>query len=278
MEQTKELAPYEGAIYDKAVKVNFVKLVGEEKYLKEVIFAVQTVRDSNALQKCAPNSLKNAIMNIALTGASLNPTLQQAYLIPRAGKCCLDFSYRGLCKIATDSGGVYDIDATVVHEKDVFDYEMGLEPYLKHKPSLDPDPGAPIYVYAVAILPPGNIKKFIVLNKKEIEKVKKTSQAKSGPWVDWEEEMWRKTAVKKLYKLLPQTERMSTAVAVLNAHEGLSKASKAAELEKRFGFNQESVEGELEQEETTCPNTNETAVKEQCEICKEKEGCPERQI
>lgn len=275
MAEERALAPYEGAIYDKAVKQNFVKLVGEDKYLKEIIFAVQTVRESDSLQKCAPNSLKNAIMNIALTGASLNPTLQQAYLIPRKGKCCLDFSYRGLCKIATDSGGVYDIDATVVHEKDFFDYEMGLDPYLKHKPSLDPDPGPPIYVYAVAILPPGNIKKFIVLNKKEIEKVKKTSQAKSGPWVEWEEEMWRKTAVKKLYKLLPQTERMSTAVAVLNAHEGLAKPSKAEELEKRMGFNNEdgkTIDGEIEPEKKLCPTTNQW---ENCDECKDKSACPE---
>ncbi|MBW2645069.1 MAG: recombinase RecT [Deltaproteobacteria bacterium] len=104
---------YEVAIYDEKVKSSFVEVVDESKYTKEVIFAVQAFRGNNALQKCAPQSIKNAIINVALTGTTLNPVLQQAYLIPRDGKCCLDFGYRGLCKIATDAGGVIDIDASL---------------------------------------------------------------------------------------------------------------------------------------------------------------------
>lgn len=265
---------YEVQIYDQKVKGVFLEVANEKTYLKEIIFAKQQFDNSDALQKCAPNSIRNAIVNVALTGATLNPALQQAFLIPRKGKACLDFSARGLTQIAVSSGGVLDMDADVVYEKDEFVYERGLNPVLVHKPFMGGDKGKKKFVYATAVLPSG-LKKFIVLDALEIEAIKKSSIALSKgadtPWKgDFDGEMWRKSAIKKLYKYLPQTERMSTAVAVLNAHEGLNKASKAAELERRFGYNQE------EDEATTCPNTNEAAIKEQCELCKEKDGCPER--
>lgn len=207
-------------------KSGFMAVVNDEiKFKKEVMFAFQVLRGNELLQKCDPQSIQNAVVNLALTGATLNPALAQAYLVPRGGKCCLDISYRGLVKIATDSGSVIDIDATVVYEKDEFDYEMGLTPRLKHIPSLEPDPGKPMFVYAVAIFPSG-YRKFIVLNRKEIDKVKATSKASSGPWVQWESEMMRKTAVKKLYKLLPQTDRMGEAIALVNEAEGLETRGK----------------------------------------------------
>lgn len=227
---------YDVVVYDQKVKDSFIKVTDEKTYLTEIIFAYQAISESEYLQKCSPESLRSAIVNIALTGVTLNPLLHQAYIVPRKGKACLDISYRGLVKIATDGGGVLDVDATVVHEKDVFQYEQGLNPILKHIPCLDDDPGKPTFVYAKAILPPfpPGITKFIVLSAKEIEKVKKTSAAGSGPWLTWEEEMWRKTAVKKLSKLLPLSDRLALAVSVLNEHEGIEPGRKAKEVMNRF--------------------------------------------
>lgn len=260
---------YEVVLADQKIKNAFLQVADEETYLKEIIFAKQAVENNEALQKCDRGSLRNAIFNVALVGATLNPALHQAFLVPRKGKVCLDMSYRGLVKIATDSGGVIDVDATVVHDKDDFYYEQGLTPILKHIPMIDGDPGPLKFVYAIATLHNG-IKKFIVLSKDEIEKVKSTSQAKSGPWSEWYDEMARKTAVKKLYKLLPQTDRMSTAVSVLNEHEGLTKDSqvKAIEVMKRF---------EPEEKKDTlvaCPEKQAMIPMSECENCKQREGCP----
>jgi recombination protein RecT len=283
MAEERALQPYENQIYDMKVKKTFLEVTNEKTYLKEVIFAKQAFDASDSLQKCAPASIRNAIVNVALTGATLNPALQQAFLIPRKGKACLDFSYRGLTQIAISSGGVLDIDASVVYENDEFEYHLGLYPDLNHRPCMDGNRGNMEYVYAVAILP-SQIRKFIVLDKKEIDAIKKSSVAFSKgsdtPWKgDFEAEMWRKTAVKKLYKLLPQTERMSTAVTVLNQHEGLEKPSKAAELEKRFEYNQEKVvEGEVydadKDAKISCANTGKEASVGTCKSCKDREGCP----
>lgn len=256
----------------------FVRVAGEDKWNREVVFALQAIRASDALQKSDPESIKNAVVNIALTGASLNPALQQAFLIPRKGKACLDFSYRGLSKIAVDSGGVVDIDATVVYENDDFYYEMGLHPVLHHVPCLGGDRGKMKYVYAVSVLPSG-LRKFIVLDAKEIEKIKKVSAyGNAGPWKEWESEMWRKSAVKKLYKLLPQTDRMSTAVSLSNEAEvELRNNKKADDVVARFI--QTKTDDAIEMIE--CPNTmdddgnKQSVPKSTCETCQTgKAECP----
>jgi phage RecT family recombinase len=223
-----------------SAKQGFLTIASEKTWNKEIIFALQIFRGNETLQKSDPQSIRNAIVNIATTGATLNPALKQAFLIPRkvndVTMCCLDFSYRGLASLAIDTGAVLDMDATAVHEKDKFEYEMGLEPKLVHKPCMEQDAGSMTHVYAIAILKNG-IRKFIVLNKAEVEKVRQASQAPNSPmWVKWYEEGARKTAIKKLYKLLPQNEKMSEAIEIINKHEGIDfDAKQPSKLEERLG-------------------------------------------
>lgn len=256
---------YQVVIYDKKIKERFLEVVDEKTYNKEIIFAKQAFDNNEGLQKCSKESIRNSIVNIALTGASLNPALQQAYLIPRKGKCCLDFSYRGLCKIAVDSESVYDIDATAVFEGDEFEYEMGLYPRLVHKPKMHTtDKPEVIAAYAVATLHHG-IKKFVVLDREKLDRARKSAQSQNV-WNAHFDEMAKKTAVKLLYKLLPQTERMSVAVKALNEHEGIKEVSNAERLKARFDDNIEMIE---------CPNKeNESVPIADCKDCDYKVGCP----
>lgn len=231
----KELTKWEKAIV--GTKKAFLQIADEKTFVKECSFALQAFKASTALQQCPLPTIQDAVMNIALTGATLNPALQQANLIPRRVKgtmiCCLDFTYRGLIKLATKEGAVVDMDADVVYEGDEFYYERGLTPVLKHVPALDREKSAKVkFVYAVALLP-GNIKKFIVLNKNDIDKVRASSVASDSPmWKDWYEEGARKTAIKKLYKMLPQTEQISEAIRVLNAHEGVDFVTREKEIKR----------------------------------------------
>ena len=235
--------PYE--LWAISAKDSFLALAPEKKWKQEIFHALTILRNNEELQKCDLESIKNAVINVASTGASLNPSYRQAYLIPRKGKCCLDFSYIGLAKLATDSGAVLKLDAYVVHEKDrKFDYWYGLNPDIIHLPSLEQDQGAMTHVYAVADLKNG-LKQFIVLTKAEVEKVRMSSQAPNSPmWKSWPEEGARKTAVKKLYKLLPQTEQMSEAISLLNEHEGIDfDAKQPSKLEERLGQDIEKSSG-----------------------------------
>ena len=269
---------YEIAVADRKIKDRFLEVVTEKDYNREINFAIQAIRGNALLQKCDEQSIRNAIVNVALTGATLNPALQQAFLIPRKGRCCLDFSYRGLCKIAVDSDSVYDIDAVPVFEGEEFYFEQGLNPVLIHKPKLFEDDKEKklIAVYAIATLHHG-IKKFVVLDKEKIERAKKSSQT-DNVWKAHYDEMAKKTAVKLLYKLLPQSERMSTAVAVINEHEGLvaKDERKAKEVMDRFGISPKvDVSTSAETEELiACPDKSAMVPSSECSECKKRKGCP----
>ena len=151
----------------------FIEATGKKTWLREIAFALQILRANKAsFEKCNPDSIRDAVLNIALTGATLNPAMQQAFLIPRTLKgrglcCCLDFSYRGLVGIATSSGAVLDVDASCVYKGDEFYYEMGLKPILQHKPKGERDPKKLTHVYAVATLK-NRLKKFLVMKKENM--------------------------------------------------------------------------------------------------------------
>jgi recombination protein RecT len=277
-------------------KQSFLAVCDEKTWNKEIVFALQAIRKSDALQAVAeknPQSITNAVVNIALTGATLNPALQMAFLIPRTvdglPTCCLDFSYRGFCNVAVSSGGVVDMDADCVFDNDFFYYERGAEPKLQHVPfAMRNDKpegetkGKFKFVYATALIPDGNgknIVKFIVLDKEEVEKVRKSSKQPNGPmWRDWYEEGARKTAIKKLYKLLPQTDRMSQAVAIVNEHEGIEKGSPgsaAADLMDRFGFREEPEDAEVrEAGPDLCPECQKVRIMGKCHNPQCPEGEP----
>lgn len=234
-------------------KQSFLAVIADEKvWAREIMFAMQILRGNELLQKANPESIRNAVTNIALCGTTLNPAMNMAYLVPRDGRCCLDISYRGLAQIAMDSGGVKHIAPRLVYTFDDFEYweDDGI-PHVKHSPSFTPpkeftdDPAGAFWKhlvcgYVVATLPDGTKIVTQPLPLWKLEKAMNTSKTSSGktPWRTHPDEMCLKTLVKHAYKLLPQTDRMSTAVAVVNEHEGieLERKSAAAEVMSRFNF------------------------------------------
>lgn len=201
-------------------------------FKKEALFAMQLLKGNDFLLKTAqnkPDSLENAIMNIAAIGITLNPAQKEAYLVPRGGQVCLDISYMGLIKLATDSGSVSWVQADIVRKNDVFEY-LGVGQKPAHR--FDPfgDRGEMVGAYCVAKLNTGDFLTTI-MSKAEIEEIKnKTSQAKSGPWQTFFEEMAKKTVIKRAAKLWPKSERVQEAVEILNQHEGID-FSKGAHVE-----------------------------------------------
>lgn len=190
-------------------------------YQREASFAMQFVAASDYLKKCSPDSLRNAVVNVASVGLSLSPALKLAYLVPRDHKACLDISYIGLVKIATDSGAVAAVHATIVRANDEFEYADGFTaPKHKFNPfDSAADRGDVIGVYSVAKLANG-ITLIETLSLEEINKIKSVSKAKSGPWVEWFEEMAKKSVLKRASKLWPRTERLSKAVQIIDEHQG----------------------------------------------------------
>lgn len=196
-------------------------------FAQECLFARQQILKNDYTLKVAgnnPNSLQAAILNVAAIGISLNPANAHAYLVPRDGQICLDVSFRGLVKLATDSGAIKWAKVELVYENDEFVW-LGPAQQPEHRADPFSDRGTLKGGYCIAKLPDGEML-VEVMKVEEINKVRDTSKAfqnNKGPWVDWPEEMAKKTIIKRAYKSWPQTpnrQRMDEAVSVLHETEG----------------------------------------------------------
>jgi recombination protein RecT len=116
--------------------------------------------------------------------------------------------YAGLLKKVRNTGELVSISANVVYERDHFDYELGDEERIVHKPAIG-DRGKPIAAYAIAKLKSGGIERE-VMDATAIRQVQSVSRATSddGPWAKWPDEMARKTVIRRLYKRLPSSTEM----------------------------------------------------------------------
>lgn len=166
--------------------------------------AVTLIGTNPALARCTPESFLGALMTASQLGLEPGP-LGEAYLVPYGQQVTFIPGYRGLIKLAYQSGMVADIGAHVVRENDEFDFAHGLAPYLTHKPAWRVNRGAPVGVYAAANLANGR-QVFVVLAHAQVEAIRHRSRAKdNGPWkTDWDA-MARKTAIRQLARWLPMS-------------------------------------------------------------------------
>ena len=93
-----------------------------------------------------------------------------------------------------------------MYENDEFEYELGLDPVLKHVPYKGADKGSPVYFYAVFKLKNGGYG-FEVMSAEEVRAhAKKYSQSFGSDYSPWKtnfEEMAKKTVLKKALKYAP---------------------------------------------------------------------------
>lgn len=164
------------------------------------------VASNPQLARCSQTSLIGALLCSAQCGLEPNTSLGQAYVIPYGDKAQFQISYKGLIELAHRSGQLKDISAHIVYENDTFEYELGLEPKLKHIPAMK-DRGEIIGAYAVYHLNSGGYG-FEFMSKADIEKhrIKYSKvRSKDSPWVTSWESMALKTVVKKCLKYAPMS-------------------------------------------------------------------------
>lgn len=179
--------------------------------------ALTAVRSNPALAKCSPQSFLGSLLQASQLGLEVNTPLGQAYLIPYNDVCTLVIGYQGMLDLSRRSGMVKAIYAHPVFQGDTFNYELGLEPKLQHKPC--EEPGDLTHVYAVARLTDGE-PIFTVLTKRDVERYRNRSRAKSsGPWMTDYVAMALKTSVRRLFRWLPKSAEQALAVAIDEAGE-----------------------------------------------------------
>jgi recombination protein RecT len=181
------------------IKKILPKHIDSTRFIASVI---NTIKSNKKLLLCDQSSLLGAFMVSAQLGLEVG-ILGQCYVIPYYNKdqkiTCAEFQfgYKGLITLAERTGKLKDLYAHTVHENDFFEYELGLERRLVHKPSMS-DRGEIIGAYAV-IRTSNDGLFFKYFSRDEVLKrkhVSKSSGSESSPWKLWEEEMFNKTALK----------------------------------------------------------------------------------
>ncbi len=211
-----------------SIRESFEAMKSEVDFTKELQFAIQALQKNSYLAGIAaknPNSLRNAMINVSAIGLSLNPALKLAYLVPRGTEVCLDISYMGLAQLATDSGSILWVQAQAVFEKDKFtDNGLGEKPTHVSKPFAKRGKVVGYYCIAKTI---DNEFLTTIMSLDEVLAIRDRTELwkknpGSGPWHTDQDEMGKKTAVKRGYKLWPKNERLAKAIDVLNEHEGIN--------------------------------------------------------
>lgn len=183
---------------------------------------VTAVANKPELLECDSASLLKACAEAAELGLSLNPHLGEAWILTvwnkklndgKGGyKAQLRPGFIGLMKLAKQSGDIKQIVAQIRYKNDP--WKMIQVPPDMHHEAADGDRGERMGSYCWWQLKDGTVQ-FEYIEAEKVLKIKARSSSKNkegdvvGPWVTDEDEMWRKTAVRRARKYMPQSPEMA---------------------------------------------------------------------
>jgi recombination protein RecT len=191
--------------------------------------ALTCIRTNPDLLKCTPESFLGALFTSAQIG--IEPIAGRGYLIPfnnsrKVGKEWKSFKevqfvlgYKGVIDLFYRHSKAINIEWGIVRERDEFDYEMGTESFLRHRPAKS-ERGEVVGYWALAQLTGGG-KPFLYMDKQEaIDHGLKHSKTvnkdgeffEKSPWVTDTDSMCLKTVLVQLAKLLPLSVDLQRAI------------------------------------------------------------------
>lgn len=181
--------------------------------------ALMSISKTPKLQLCTPESLFLSVCDAAALGLDCGGSLGMAYLVPYGTKCTLVVGYRGMVQLCRQSGEIAAIEARVVRTGDEFDFEFGIKPIFRHRPSGNVDDQSITHAWAMARFKDQSYQ-LDVMTREEIEKIRTRSKASgAGPWITDYAEMCKKTVVRRLCKMLPMTPEAAEAIDKLDTAE-----------------------------------------------------------
>jgi recombination protein RecT len=233
-----------------------------ERFIRVALTALNRVPK---LQQCTQPSLFKCLLDCSSLG--IEPDGRRAYLIPYGQECTLIISYMGLIELCKRNGDVSNVYAALVHENDFFEYDLGTERQITHKPVLK-DRGEILGGYSVVSFKNGE-RDFEFMDIDEINAIRDRSKAvSSGPWkTDWGE-MAKKTVIRRLLKrqiLSPEIRDQIEKEDTYEAQSYQQKAAKAKPADQNPFVEIEATteeEGAVGEPDTTEPSKSESEAQE----------------
>lgn len=221
---------------DKMRGDNFVAEVAKSlpKHVDAASFvrhAISVVAANDDLKKIAvggpgtaPHTIISGVMRAASLGLDLDPSLGQAYLVPRRNngvhQATFQIGYQGYLELVMRTGKVRRVEVERVYSRDKFEALKGSEGFVRFEPDwFAEDRGDLIGWYALVELE-GGVVQWRTISKKAVEAhrdqyaPKGKSGQVTGPWASHFEAMGDKTAFLQLVRWLPKSAELAEALGV----------------------------------------------------------------
>jgi recombination protein RecT len=240
--------------YKDQIAMALPKHISAERMIR---VALTTFGRTPLLAKCSATSICGALVQASILGLEPDGMSGEAFLIPyyntKIGgyECQMQPGYRGIVKLARNSGEYAMIDAQPVHENDEFNFQKGSDTFWFHRwdPRLE---RGKIYGYWGGYTLKDGGKNFEFMSVSEIEAHRdqysqgayKRERGKfvldgdghkilQGPWKDSPDWMFRKTPLIQAMKLAPKSYQLRVAM-TLSDQADAGSAQVYAELPKEL--------------------------------------------
>lgn len=198
-----------------------------------ISLALHAVTKSQGLLECKRQSVIAGVVGAMQLGLELHTPLNHAYLIPfndktRGKIAVLVIGYPGYIELMHRSGKVEMIDCRVVYNGDDFNYALGTNCYIEHRPGPVEERGSITHFYAIVWLKGSQRPLVEVMPAEDVNAIRDRSASyraaekykkHDSPWHTDYEIMGRKTVLKRIQKWAPKSADMAMAIELDNAAE-----------------------------------------------------------
>lgn len=182
--------------------------------------ALTAFSSNRELQACRPDTILASLMTASQLG--LEPGINgQGYLIPYKGTCTFVPGWKGLVDLLSRAGRA-TVWTGAVYAGDHFDYQLGDEPFCRHKP--DDGEGEFTHIYAIGRVKDAQMPVIEVWTRKKVEKhLRQYNKVGNRHYALASEsnfEMYaRKVALLQVLKYMPSSIKLANAIEVSHAAE-----------------------------------------------------------
>jgi len=182
------------------------KHVSAERFVRVVMTAIQT---SPSLLEADRRTLFASATKAAQMG--LLPDGREGAIVVFKGQAQWMPMVAGIMKLVRNSGEISTWSVQAVYQNDTFDFCLGDDEHITHKPALSKR-GDLIAVYSIVTMKDGE-KSREVMSVEDVNSIRARSRSGgSGPWVSDFAEMAKKTVVRRHSKRLPMSTDLDDAM------------------------------------------------------------------
>jgi recombination protein RecT len=186
-----------------------------------------TKQGSKSIKDCTPESILACVFDLAAINLKPATPDGHCWIIPYGNQATVQIGFKGFCELAYRSGNVKLIQADAIRDGDQFRYLKGagetVKPFVEHVRTIGKGRSkqALLGAWATCELVSGAVT-IEVLDSDDVANIKRLAR-NSDAWAFFEDEMAKKSAVKRLLKLqqLSNMESLKRAIEIDNETTGI---------------------------------------------------------